>query len=329
VSTVLVTGGAGFVGAYVTRALLAEGHRVVVYDVRPSRNALGLVLDRTGDREGGDLVIEQGEITDGWRLLRTCRRHRVDQVVHLASPLTQDVTDNPVTGIRDVCLGTATMFEVAREAALGRLVWASSVAVFGPASAYPPGPLAYDACHRPTTLYGSAKSLCEQLARRAWEVDGVDSVGLRLTVVYGAGRLRGYMSYPSQVLRQAAAGGPVVVDFGAQRLNWQYVDEVAAMVSRVLASPTQGAGRTFNTYGDARTWAEAAGVLRRVLPDVAVEVREGLDPALDGVVEAYDDSAFREHFGYEPRWPLERGVAATVETYSRIIAEGLEVGMDG
>jgi nucleoside-diphosphate-sugar epimerase len=58
VSTVLVTGGAGFVGAYVTRALLGEGHRVVVYDARPSRNALDLVLDRTGDREGGDLAVE-------------------------------------------------------------------------------------------------------------------------------------------------------------------------------------------------------------------------------------------------------------------------------
>ena len=321
--TVLVTGGAGFVGAYVTRALLGLGHRVVVYDSRPDRNALDLILST---RPGTDLIVEGGEITDGRRLLRLCARHDVELAVHLASPLTQDVTDNPTAGIRDVCLGTATMLEVARRADLRRLVWASSVAVFGPQSAYPPGPLANDAWHRPVSLYGSCKSLCEDLARQAFAADGLDTVGLRLSVVYGAGRLRGYMSYPSHVIRRVATGEPVVVEFGRQRLHWQYVEEVADMTICALRSPHGGEGRSYNTSGDPRTWAAAAAVLRRIRPDASNEVADGLDPTLDGVVEDYDDTEFRTRYGYQPSWPLERGVTATVEAYRRIFAAGAAGG---
>src|SRR5699024_10292982 len=139
-------------------------------------------------------------------------------------------------GIRDICLGTAALFDAARAAGLRRVVWASSVAVFGPSSIYPPGPLADDAPHRPATVYGSCKSLCETLALRAHRVDGLDVVGLRLSVVYGAGRLRGYMSYPSHLLRAAAAGEAVHIPYGPQRLHWQHVEEVAAMIATALCS---------------------------------------------------------------------------------------------
>jgi UDP-glucose 4-epimerase len=318
-TAVLVTGGAGFIGSYVTRALLSLGYRVVVYDTRPDRNALDLVLS---PRQSADLLVERGEVTDGWRLLRVCRDHDIELAVHLASPLTQDVTENPMAGIRDVCLGTATMFEVAREAALRRVVWASSVAVFGPRTTYPPGPLPNDACHRPVSLYGSCKSLCEDLARRAFAVDRVDTVGLRLSVVYGAGRLRGYMSYPSHVIRRVASGEPAIIEFGRQRLHWQYVEEVADMTTCALRSPRPGEGRSYNTSGDVRTWAEAAAALGRIRSDVPIDVADGLDPMLADVVDEYDDSEFRARYHYEPSWPLERGVAATVQTYQRILGEG-------
>jgi UDP-glucose 4-epimerase len=308
---VLVTGGAGFIGAYVTRALLAAGRRVLVYDLQPKGNVLDLLLPQGGD----GLAVETGEITDGWRLLELCRRHRVGAMVHLAAPLTKDTEANPLAGIRDICSGTATVLAAAREARLVRVVWASSVAVFGPRSTYPAGPLPDDACHRPVSLYGSCKSLCETLARQAHAADGLDVTGLRLSVVYGAGRLRGYMSYPSHRMRDAAAGAAVHIAHGPQLLHWQHVEEVAGAVVAILASARAGEGRTYNAPGETRSWREAADVIREARPGVAVTVGEDADPALAGVVEDYDAGALARDFGYRLAWPLERGVRHTLDTY--------------
>jgi len=311
--TVLITGGAGFIGAYVTRRLLREGMRVVVYDIQPNGNVLDLLPGWQG--VGHAPVMERGEITDGLALMALCRKHEVDSLVHLASPLTMDVVANPMTGIRDICLGTYTAFATAREARLRKTVWASSVAVFGPAASYPPGPLAEDAMHRPANLYGSSKSLCETMARQMAERDGLDVVGLRLSVVYGAGRRRGYMTYPSEFLRQSATSPSVIARFGDQRLHWQYVEEVADMTLAALASERRGDGRVYNAFGDCRSWREAAAILKRLRPELTVDVGDEIDDALADTVEDYEASGFVRDYARQRAWPLEAGIADTLKTY--------------
>jgi nucleoside-diphosphate-sugar epimerase len=319
--TVLVTGGAGFIGAYVTRRLLKEGTRVVVYDREPRGNVLDLLMP-DHQRGANAPILESGEITDGFKLMALCRTHGVTAAVHLASPLTMDVVANPATGIRDICLGTHTVFATAREAKLRRVVWASSVAIFGPASDYGTGPLAEDALHNPPNLYGSSKSLCETMAREMAKSDSLDIVGLRLSVVYGAGRRRGYMTYPSALMRDAALSNEVVVRFANQRLHWQYVEDVADMTAAVLHSRRQGDGRVYNAFGDCRYWREAATILNSIKPSLRVKILDEVDEALEGTVEDYATTGFERDYGVKSQWPLEAGIRATLETYSRMAASG-------
>jgi nucleoside-diphosphate-sugar epimerase len=315
--TALVTGGAGFIGAYVTRRLVADGWRVVVYDALPSGNVLTMLMPGAADPQW--IVLEVGEIADKERILAVCRDHEVEAIVHLASPLTKDVTARPFDGIRDICLGTAAVFDAARVAGARRVIWASSVAVFGAKSGYPPGPVGNDACHRPPSLYGSCKSLCENLARRAYEAEGLDVVGLRLSVVYGAGRLRGYMSYPSHLLRSATLGAPVHIPWGRQRLHWQYVEEVADMVATVLASEMTGTGQTFNAVGDCRRWGDLATVLKSALPQLRVTLDDGVDPVLADVAEDYDATAFADAYSHSLQWPLERAIPHALDEYTAML----------
>lgn len=315
--TVLVTGGAGFVGAYVTRRLLKAGARVVVYDLQPNGNVLDLLMP---DHQFGPNapVLERGEITDAFRLMTICRTHDVDAIIHLASPLTMDVVANPLMGLRDICMGTHTIFATAREAGVKRVVWASSVAIFGAAAEYPPGPLSESAFHRPPNLYGASKSLCETMARQMARTDGLDIVGLRLSVVYGAGRRRGYMTYPSALMRDAALTDSVIVRFGDQKLHWQYVEEVADMAFAALTSRRRGEGQVYNGFGDCRSWRDAAGILAKLRPGLKVDLRDERDEALAGTVEDFETEGFVRDYGVHRAWPLERGVADTLATYQTI-----------
>ena len=318
--TVLITGGAGFIGAYVTRRLLSEGLRVVVYDLQPRGNVLDLLVPDHQSAANAP-ILEGGEITDGFRLLSLCRKYNVDSIVHLASPLTMDVVGNPATGIRDICLGTHTVFATAREARLRRVVWASSVAIYGGAADYPPGPLAEEAFHNPANLYGASKSLCETMARQMSETDGLDLIGLRLSVVYGAGRRRGYMTYPSALMRDAALSDAVTVRFGDQRLHWQYVEEVAGMALAALQAERHGGGRIYNAFGDCRSWRDVAGTLRSLKPQLKIEVRDEIDQALSGTVEDYAATGFTRDYGLTSQWPLEAGIADTLKTYQAMATE--------
>ena len=89
---VLVTGGAGFVGSYVVRDLLRAGALPIVLDRVTAADTLARVV-ADDEREG--LVVEQGDVTDGWGLMRICERHSVERIVHLASPLTGAIGESP------------------------------------------------------------------------------------------------------------------------------------------------------------------------------------------------------------------------------------------
>jgi nucleoside-diphosphate-sugar epimerase len=232
--------------------------------------------------------------------------------------LTKATVANPAVGIRDICLGTSTVFSVAKVIGRPRVVWTSSIAVFGAKSGYATNSLPDDAVHRPPDLYGSCKSLCENLALRAHQLDDLDVVGLRLSVVYGAGRLRGYMSYPSHLMREAAIGKTVHVKYGPQRLHWQYVEEIADMMVAVLVSARRGTGKTYNAFGDTRSWSDAAAIIQTLRPACRVSLGNELDPALKDVVEHFSAAGFSNDYGYELKWPLERGIAATLDTYDEM-----------
>jgi nucleoside-diphosphate-sugar epimerase len=318
---VLVLGGAGFVGAYVVRRLLDCGERVLVYDAAPGGNSLTRVFgEYDAEQPSSRLTIERGTLTDAWRLLRTCERHGVDRIVHLASPLTQDVAEDASSGVRDICLGTAAVFEIARALRVRRVVWTSSVAVFGGRRDYPAGAIANDAPHRPDSLYGSCKSLCERMALDYRDRHDVDSIGLRLTVVYGPGRLRGYMSFPSELIRYAAAGLPLEVPLADVAMNWQYVEDVASCVVHALdvARPRD---LVFNTSGEVRTFREAAEVLGGLAPGLDMtfltEPRDDAERQLTEAPSQFDDALLREQLGWEPAFSLERGVSASFAAFAR------------
>lgn len=315
--TVLVTGGAGFLGSYVVAELLEAGERVVVYDASTATNVLDQVV--APDARLG-LTLVQGEIDDGWSLFRLCEQESVDRVVHLAAPLTDWVQQNPLAGLRAMCGGTAALLEIARALSIERVVWTSSISVYGRSYDIRAGSSSPRA---PESLYGSFKVLCEDLAVAYRAGHGVDSVGLRLPVLYGPWRARGLKASFGQdgdPLRAAALGLPVVIRHPRRTLNWLYVADAAAVLVLALRS-SASLDPIFDVSGEVASMRDFAGLMRAIAPLAEITVEETLDaelePTQDVLMSALDDSALRAQLDWERRYSLREGIAATLAIYTR------------
>jgi UDP-glucose 4-epimerase len=317
VPQVLVTGGAGFLGSYVVRDLLRAGEPVVAYDTSIATNVLDHVVS---DDARDALTLVQGEVTDGWALLRICEREAVDRIVHLAAPLTDWVRSNPPAGMMAMCGGTATVLEVARALSIKRVAWTSSIAVYG---------RGYDAAagsaspRRPDSLYGSCKVLCEDLATAYRTDHGVDSVGLRFPVLYGPWRARGLQTSfgaEGDPIRTAALGDPVVVRRPRRTLNWLYVEDASDLLLRALQA-IAALDPIYDASGEVANMFDLAELLRELAPLARVTVEDDAQAptkqAPDDAMVALDDSALRSQLGWEGHRSLRDGVAATLDAYAR------------
>ena len=305
----LFVGGGSFIGAYAVRSLLREGHAVTAYDVNIRDNAIHRVLS---EEELAHVRFIQGDILDLVNLLHSARESQAEAVVSLAAALIPQCQAQPLLGTRINVEGLNNVFEAARLLGLRRVVWASSIAVFGPQSAYAAAP-DDDARHLPMNVYGACKSMNEFMGNHYFRQFGVDNIGLRFTVVYGPHRLRGALAYRLgvELLERPAHGQPGRVPAGDGVINWQYVEDAAQAILAALRHDGPTRTRVFNTGGEALRVREAAAAVRGILPEADIAVEPGES---QGIYRLNIDSAARE-LGYRPAYTFADGARATIDRY--------------
>ncbi len=299
----LITGGTGFIGAYVSRQLVRRGERVVTFDNLPS-NVIHQLL--TPD-ELAEVTMTTGDVTRLADLGHVILEHKIDRVLHLASLLHPVCDQNPPRAIEVNLQGQATVLEAARLWNLKKVVWASSVVVFGDRTKYREPVLPNDAPHHPVSIYGAAKSFCEFLAghyNRTW---GLDTLGLRLTLVYGPGRVRGATAFVNELLLKPPVGQPAVVPYGDDVVDWEYVEDVASLMVKCLhVERTKTA--VFNTQFDPRRIKEAGSFVQSLFPEASITYL----PGRFGLAWELDDSLLQQEIGFKPEYPMERGALEVI-----------------
>jgi UDP-glucose 4-epimerase len=175
--TWLITGGAGYIGAHVVRAMTEAGERAVVYDDLSTGTA-----ERVPD--GVPLVV--GSTLDGDRLARALAEHRVDGVVHLAAKKqVGESVDRPLHYYRENLEGLRVLLEAVTAAGVGSLVFSSSAAVYG----MPDVDLVTEETPcAPMSPYGETKLAGEWLVRATGRATGLATAALRYFNVAGAAR---------------------------------------------------------------------------------------------------------------------------------------------
>ena len=175
-STWLVTGGAGYIGAHVVTALIASGRDVVVYD------DFSAGLDR---RVPEGVPVVRADVHDRHALEAAFADHDVDGVIHLAAKKAAgESVDIPLYYYRENVDGLLSVLESMQAAGVSHLVYSSSAAVYGTPES---NPVTEDAYLKPESPYGETKVVGEWLARDCGIAWGLSWVALRYFNVAGAG----------------------------------------------------------------------------------------------------------------------------------------------
>lgn len=312
---VLVTGATGCIGSWVVRNLLQEGVAVVALTSSQRFGRLKLILT---EAEFGAITFVTADVTDITALESAARQHHVNRIIHLAGMQFPFCAADPIKGAAVNVGGTVTIFELARRLGIQRLVYASSAAVYGPASHYQEAVLGPDAEFFPTSHYGVYKVANEQSARVYWHNDGISSIGLRPHSVYGPGRDQGATSKPTVAMIAAAAGRRYNINFSG-RYQFQFTDDAAKAFVRAVHAPFQGAA-VYNIGGSVFGVDEIVNCIEAADPTargrITVEDRAMVFP------EAFDGRPIVEALGAYAETPLQEGVRRTVDSYRAALANG-------
>jgi nucleoside-diphosphate-sugar epimerase len=336
-SVVLVTGGSGFIGSHCILQLLDAGHRVRTTVRNLTREADVRAMLKQGGVELGDRLsffAAQLENDAGWRdAVAGC-----DYVLHVASPLPQQVPKNEDELVVPAREGTLRVLRAARDAGVKRVVVTSSFAAIGYGQKPQARPFDETNWTNPDAAdvqpYAKSKTLAE---RAAWDFVAREGGGLELAAinpVMVAGPVLGPDYSSSIVLVQRLMDGAVP---GCPRLHFGIVDvrDVADLHVRAMSHPAAKGERFLAVAGDFMSIREIATVLKtrlgtaarrvptREVPNWMVRAAVLLDPAVKqilpelGKVKNGSGEKARRLLGWAPR-SREDAIVAAADSLMRL-----------
>ncbi len=302
-SKIVVTGGAGFIGSHLVRELSGRGDRVLVIDDLST----GRLANIRPLGESGRVRFTEGSVTD-LPLLREQFRG-AEKVFHLAAIASVPRSiEEPETTHAVNAGGTLNVLTAARDNGLGKVVYASSCAVYGNPIAMPVGE---DTPPDPLSPYAAAKLAGEEHCLTFSRDHGLPAVCLRYFNVYGRGQdpASQYAAVVPAFIKTVAAGEPpVIYGDGTQTRDFVYVKDIVA--ANLLAAEGAGSG-VFNIgSGRATTVNELAAVIIRL---TGKDVAPVYEPARPGdILHSLADISRSATLGYRPRYSLEEGLRETI-----------------
>jgi len=312
--TCLVTGGGGFIGSNLVRALLARGWRVRVLD-----------NFATGFRENLDDVKDDIDLVEGdIRDTHTCRRacEGIEVVFHEAAiPSVPRSMEDPQTSFDANTVGTHNMLMAARDRGVRRFVFAASSSAYGAGEEMPKRetmPVL------PISPYAAAKAAGELYVSTFFRSFGLETVSLRYFNVFGprqdpTNQYAGVIAaFASRMLRGQQ---PIIFGDGTQSRDFTFIENVLA-ANLLAASAEETHGEVVNIgYGEAINLNRMVTVFNEIL---GTDLEPVYEPPRAGDVKhsLADIAAARDLLGYEPTVPFAEGLRKTIDWYRWALETG-------
>ncbi len=310
-NSVLVTGGAGFIGSNIAEAMLARGHRVVILDdlsTGKMENVLAL-------SKSDNLKFIKGSIEESGLLRSLIKSENISLISHQAAvaSVAKSVAD-PVKTMDINVSGTANLFHIASEYGCKRVVFASSSAVYGDSPELPKRETMPFASKSP---YAMSKASNEMLAAVFSGLYDIEIIGLRYFNVYGKRQdpASDYAAVIPKFIAQALRNDPITVEGdGGQTRDFIYIEDVVnANISALTTDYVTGS--VFNVANGKQT---SILDLAKIIIDVTQSRSEIVfKPARTGDIRdsVGDISNTVKNLGHSNKFTMEEGLAATVAWY--------------
>jgi len=302
---VVVTGGAGFIGSNLVRALAKENEVIVIDDL--STGNLENIKDLIDNQS---IMFVEGSITDLDLLNKTFKN--VDYVFHEAAiPSVPRSIKDPIKSNYTNVNGTLNVLVAARDSGVEKVVYASSSSVYGDT---PVLPKKEDMKPSPLSPYAVSKLVGEYYCQVFTEVYGLSTVSLRYFNVYGPWQdpSSEYAAViPKFITRVSNGESPIVFGDGKQTRDFTFIRDVVN--ANIFAMKSKACG-VFNIAGGKRiSIDELAQLVMKIIGrdlDVVYD-----DPRPGDIMHSLADISKAKEFDYEPRYSLERGLKETIDWF--------------
>lgn len=337
---ILLVGGAGFIGHHLALACRAAGAQVMVADNLMVNNLVANAYGENGERHR----LYQNFLADRFALMRDAgvtlrnadariladlnlvfQEFKPTKVVHLAAISSAvEARKNPGLAFDLQLVTLRNTLELSCLSGVGQVVLMSSSTVYGD---FETATVDESMRPRPKGIYANGKYMAERLVRVYNQQHGLGTTIIRPSALYG---LRCISRRVSQVfIENALTGKPLLLEGGGDgRLDFTDIRDLVDGIVRALALPAgPGASQTFNlTFGNARTIAELAGIVKAVIPGAILENRPRADKPIRGTLSTERAKSLLK---WEARHPIETGYRAYVEWYVEQWERALSAGAHG
>lgn len=319
--SILIIGGMGSIGSFVTRKFVEMGIEPIVY----ARHKNVLFVSDIEKK----VVYAEGDILDIDKLMKTIKTYNVEKIVDMAAMLSAGSEANPSMAVRMNVEGTANVLEAAVKCNVKRVVYSSAKGAYSEAKGeyahptYKPLPEDY-----PTEecmgFYGLTKLFGEKLGFKYQKKYGIEFIALRYSSTWGPGKL---LHGPSAhtihggIIENSMLGKPIRHPQGAEEKDdlIYHKDSANGVVLACLSKkPTHS---VFNIgTGVGYTLLDFAREVKRIYPKADIEIGPGLDYLMKGysTYSVYDISRAEEELGFHPQYDIDKGIEDYIEMMHRL-----------
>lgn len=268
---VMVTGGTGQVGAFLSKSLLRSGQEVVIFDAKPNLENIREIKHK--------VTLIEGDVTILSSIIEAIRTYHVDTIYHLAAVVVLESRENPLKSANVNCMGTINVFEAGRTIGLRRIIYMSSSAVYGRSEDYGKGVVSEDDLPKcPIDPYSATKVMNEVFGQHYFSKFGVKTLGLRLAATWGPGRYVGFTGAFNDMVRKLAVGEaatlPADFSYRDAQLRWLYVEDLGDLLLHAGTVEESSIKRRLYNIGTRKpfTPVDFVDTLKEVLPQAKLTV---------------------------------------------------------
>ena len=270
-----MTGGTGFIGSHLAKRLVADEQKVVLFEVKPNLARIEEVADQ--------VTVIQGDVADLDAITSAIKEFDVKHIFHAAAALSVEAEQDCTNAYACNVSGTYNILEAARVHQIQRLIFLSSLAVFGASTPFPFHETSY---RDPGSFYGVSKAFGEMLGNYYHFRHGFDFRCVRFAVVIGPGRRgAGATVTYSSFIESVALGKTGVIDIPESSiLPIIYVEDAADFLMALWKAP-KISRRIFIAGGVPIPIKELISEVQSYIPEA--EVRFELDPDAERVAQTW------------------------------------------